>query len=129
MDFPKSDNLATATPVTIHQHGLLQTAAQARAFMLAGNSTVTLRSKRSGARFTYRVRKPEGDDKGFRFVSLLNGPDNESQYAYLGYLRREVYFHGGVKAKVGRDAPSAKAFEWAWQVIVRDRDLNAAELE
>lgn len=86
---------------------------QALRFILAGNATVTLVSKTTGNRFTYKVRASE--DGAVHFVSLLNGPDNESQYAYFGYVRRGVFFHGGRKAKVAETAPSARGFKWAFE--------------
>jgi len=103
--------------------GQITDAVHARAFMLAGRCTVTLVSKRTGTRFTFRISKPrpkfEGEvDNGFRFVSVLNGPDNTSQYAYFGFIRPNgIFFHGGAKAKVREDAPSSKAFAWAWQKL------------
>jgi hypothetical protein len=84
-------------------------------FAQAGNATFTLRSKKTGGRFTYRVRQSE-DDASFFFVQLLTGPDNTADYAYLGVIRRGVYFHGK-KSRITRDAPSNKAFEWFWRML------------
>lgn len=101
--------------------GQFETAADASAFILAGNATVTLVSKKTGLRFTYKVGAPKDRDTGkvdlasdFRFVSVLNGPDNWQNYAYFGYIRRGVFFHGGAKARVGTEAPSAKAWAYSW---------------
>jgi len=112
-------------------HNLLTSAAAARAFMNAGRATVTLQSKRTDTRFTYKVQAPhkpgnEGTNAArdvasdMRFVSVLTGADNESSYSYLGYIRRGVYFHGGHKARVSYDAPSARAFAWTWQQLQQD---------
>lgn len=54
---------------------------------------------------------------GVRFVSVLTGPDNAADYAYTGLVRgvggpRPVYSHGGPKARVGADAPSARGIDW-----------------
>lgn len=84
--------------------------ANARRFILAGNARVTLESAKTGARYTYRVRQKED---GFYFVSVLTGSDNEADYTYLGTIRDARYAHGR-KSCIGADAPSAKAFEWAW---------------
>ena len=83
-------------------------------FALAGNARFTLVSKKTSTRFTFKVRASE-DNATMFFVSVLTGPDNWSNYSYLGFIRRGVYFHGGQKAKVGADAPSAKAFDWFWR--------------
>ena len=63
----------------------------ARAFLLAGNARLTLRSLKTGARFTYRVRAKDASadqlgDRGPFFVSLLSGPDNEADYQFLGTM-------------------------------------------
>jgi hypothetical protein len=100
-----------------------QTAAAARDFMLGGNATVTLVSTKSGARFTYKIRV--SDDGKTHFVSLLNGPDNESDYKYLGrivdgeklWVGRRVPKAGDI----GKDAPSALAFDYAWYHLSQDK--------
>ena len=95
-----------------------QTAADAIAFMSAGNATVTLVSVKTGTRFTYKIRV--SDDGKTHFVSLLSGPDNESDYAYLGRITRGVFWQGRKFPKagdVGPDAPSSKAFAWAWKCL------------
>lgn len=94
----------------------IRTALEARSFMGAGNATVTLKSVVSGVHFTYRIRKSE--DGQMQFVSVLTGSDNESSYSYLGFVRRDVYFHGR-KSKIGEQAPSAKAFAWAWRSLAQ----------
>lgn len=107
--------------------GRLSTVEAARAFVLAGNATITLVSKKTGARFTYKVRraKPDDDQRGpvcMYFVSVLTGVDNEDDFSYLGFIRsedvsatqRRGYFHGGRKAKLTTMAPSHMAFAWFW---------------
>lgn len=97
--------------------GLLASAADARAFVLAGDARFTLVSAATGTRFTYRVRAPEGRRGDVsHFVSVLAGQDNLSDYAYLGLLRQSpggVRFERGRKSRVGPDAPSAVAIAWA----------------
>jgi Family of unknown function (DUF6011) len=102
----------------------LSSAHLARQFMLAGNATFTLKSKKTGTHFTFKVRAPKDEgkpDNGFRFVSLMTGSDNESSFSYFGYFRRGVFLHGGAKAKVGHDAPGVTALRWAWAELSQDR--------
>lgn len=95
-------------------------------FMLAGNATVTLRSKETGTRFTYKLRKApdEGRGPGRRgfptFVALMNGPDNETAFQYMGNIfpDNNQYEHGR-KAKVSHLAPSSIAFLWTWERLVQ----------
>jgi hypothetical protein len=93
-------------------------------FMMAGNATVTIRSKASGTRFTYKLRLAEDDGRpqprGLpTFVSLMNGPDNESSFQYLGTIFAPGVFTHGRKSKITPEAPSAVAFTWAWGHISR----------
>ena len=97
------------------EDGMLVTAEEALRFMRAGNATVTIRSKKTQTRFTFKVRKSK--DGAVFFISLMNGPDNESAFTYMGYIRGGIYFHGGRKARVGQDAPSNKAFAWTWRAL------------
>jgi Family of unknown function (DUF6011) len=115
-------------PVAETSKGKLTTAEAALRFMRGGNATVTLLSMATGTRFTYRLRASE--DRRVTFVAVLTGSDNESSYAYLGYIKtgQEVYWHGGRKAKVAADAPSAKAFNWAWRQLIKNQ-LPADKLE
>jgi len=93
-----------------------------KAYVLAGDAKVTIVSKRTGERFTYRVRAKEeiqgtlgaSVPKSLHFVSVLTGPDNGEDYRFLGTIfDGKVYVHGR-KSNIGADAPSAKAFQWAW---------------
>ena len=87
----------------------------ARAFMLGGNATVTLVSTKTGTRFTYKIR---GNDEGVFFISLLNGPDNEKDYKYLGRLDASGKLWIGRRVPkpgdIGPGAPASLAFAYAW---------------
>ena len=105
--------------------GTLNTPADALSYMLAGNATVTFRGRTD--RFTFKITAPRDKEtqkvdrnSDFRFVALMNGPDNESSFQYLGYIRRGVYFHGK-RSKIGRDAKSAKAFTWTYGKLLRGK--------
>jgi len=89
------------------------------AFMLAGNAHVTFQSRKTGTRFTYRVRAAEPRQGDTRtpphFVAVLTGPDNGQSYEYLGCIYgRKMYSHGR-KSRIASDAPSAVAFAWVWK--------------
>lgn len=60
-----------------------------RSFLTAGNALFTLVSKATGARKTFLVEQAPHNDEhrkaGF-FVKLLVGPDNGSDYRYLGFM-------------------------------------------
>jgi hypothetical protein len=84
----------------------------AKRFLLAGRAKATIRNASTGNRFTYRVKAKK--DRSVYFVSVLTGSDNTADFSYLGFIRDGRFVHGGAKAKIGRDAPSAKAFAWVF---------------
>jgi hypothetical protein len=96
------------------------TAVEARRYMTAGKAVVTLVSVRTKARFTYRLTV--SDDGQAIFVAVLNGPDNSSSYKYLGRIARDIFWEGRKVPRDGdisRDAPSMRAFSWAWRMMLR----------
>lgn len=94
-------------------------------FMLAGNATLTLRSVATMTRYTYRVRRAGGDDPGRPwFVSVLYGPDNTSDYVYVGIIRPGTATRGGVyelgrKSRLTEDDPRHRAFDWFFRHVQR----------
>ena len=134
---PTFDKPAPQPKPTIHDahdqpasfRGQFTDAASALRYISGGNATVTLQSKKTGARFTFSVRAPtdkvtgKRDGSGTLFVGLLNGPDNETNYKYLGRITAEGHFWIGRKnprpGDLDRNAPSAKAFDWTWKNLNR----------
>jgi hypothetical protein len=105
-------------------------AADALLFMQAGNATVTLASKTTGNRFTYRIRGAEDGSDTF-FVNLLRGPDNTSDYQYLGRISRGIFWLGRKNPRPGdisAEAPSAKAFDWTWRRLAKGELPNSLEI-
>lgn len=100
------------------------TSTDAMAFLLAGDAVVTFRNDETGNRFTYRLSCPKRDterggrvadrENGLRFVALLDGPDNTSNYSYLGFVRDGGEYVHGRKSRVGAEAPSVEVFAWVW---------------
>jgi hypothetical protein len=125
------EHLGNDLPEDVHSHdfrGQLKDAATALKFLRAGNATVTLRSKRTGARFTYKVTIPKDRETGepvtdgTLMVGVLTGSDNETSYTWLGRVSRDIFWIGRKFPRPGdisRDAPCAKAFDWAWKQLVR----------
>src|SRR5262245_8615116 len=110
-DAPKHDDHAIA----LHPQQMTNVE-DIKRFLYAGNATITIVSKKSSIRFTYRVKSapPMEEDKPgpvSHFVALMNGPDNEVNYAYLGHIyRRDGNYVHGRKSKIGPGADSAVAF-------------------
>ena len=89
-------------------------------FVFAGNATFTLTSSRTGTSFTYRVRegKPMGSRAPKLFASVLTGPDNTSDYTYMGIVERAGERAQLVPTRASAievTAPSFRALEWFLQ--------------
>lgn len=95
-------------------------------FLLAGNATFTLVSGATGERYTYNVRRAEESQR--YFVSFLTGPDNTSDYKYLGQIRYpEARFSLTEASKLTEDSLPVKAFAWMFQRLQSSRPLTGAE--
>lgn len=134
-------------------------------FMLAGNATFTLVSQKTGTRFTYNVKRVccgsckrdftgrkdvsclkctchQTGQPGKFFVSLLTGPDNESNYSHMGMLvsgkTMESFMDNGNppsyvlvttrNSKVGVEAPSYVAFNWVFEQLQQGKDPQNVEI-
>lgn len=94
----------------------LTTASDALAFLLAGKAIVTLRSRKTGLHFTYRIRRAKGCDtnlKPFFFVSLLAGSDNVNDYEYIGTIFDRLWYRHSPKSRIAEGSIGVKAFKWA----------------
>lgn len=87
--------------------------------IMAGDAIFTVRSH-TGARYTYRVTQADPNpawpnSKPVHFVKVLSGPDNNSDYTYLGMITdREPCVVRLTKgsAKSFADGPAHKGLEW-----------------
>jgi hypothetical protein len=94
----------------------------ALSFILGGKSFTTLVSLKSGNRYTYKIeladkRNPTNSDTWF--VSLLMGPDNWSNYKYIGMIKNNQFRWTG-KSKVSQDAPSLLGFQFVFESLQAD---------
>lgn len=97
--------------------GRLTTADDMKTFALAGSARLTLVSEKTGTRYTYRIRRPkEANASCPWFVQVMYGPDNETQYAYLGtiYPNNEKSYRHGLKSNIPEGDVREKAFQWFW---------------
>jgi len=85
----------------------IHSAADAKAFILGGNAVFTLVSLVTGNRKTFRVRKSDSD---VHFVEILTGPDNTSDYTYIGYFRNDLQMQPGRKGAPAH--PAYAALDW-----------------
>lgn len=114
------------------ERGRINNPEDALSFMLAGNATVTLRSVRTDKRFTYKVKQAKDKVTGkpvdnLWFVALMNGPDNETNFQYLGTIRGLTYALGR-KSKISAQAVSHTAFDWFWKNMMHSDCFKLVEL-
>lgn len=86
-------------------------AGRRRSYVLAGRAIVTIRSPKTGVRFTFKITKSADapDRPAVHFVSVLTGADSE--YSYLGTLFA-TGFRSTRKSRINPTAPSFVAFAW-----------------
>lgn len=127
---PEQDEAASET-------GTLLPSPLAHVFLLAGKATFTMVSKATGKRFTFKVQRPKADAERTAqygparrvpyFVSVLNGPSNTSDYAYLGQIWQDaekLTYEIGRKSRIGADAPSQRAALWLAKALNRPELLD-----
>jgi hypothetical protein len=70
-------------------------------------------------RFTYKVQAKK--DKTVFFVSQLRGPNNETDYRYIGVLSDDgKHFHHSHASRVTPEAQSFRVFAWFVDKLARD---------
>ena len=114
--------------------GLLKDWAAVKDFVFAGNAVFTLRSTKTGARYTYKVRAKKedlerGEADGTYFVNLLRGPDNTADFAYVGVLRRDMALRLTSASRMGRGAPAVAALVWFLDAMRNGRAVLPVPLE
>lgn len=93
-------------------------------FALAGNATFTLRSAKTGTRYTFKMRKV--DDAERWFVMVLTGPDNEGDYTYMGMVDGGVHgfmFKLTRASKMAEGSPPIAAMRFFAQQVLTQRRL------
>jgi hypothetical protein len=125
-DFEDGEQPDAPLQIVAAMRGRLTTVADMVRFVEAGHATLTLVSKASGVRFTFRFSRPEATEQeraaGLKplrmrciWVSVLAGQDNESAYSFIGTVqpqRSTTTINPSAKSKVSMDAPSAVAVRW-----------------
>lgn len=130
-------------PASPHEYrGRLTTAEDARRYALGDFSrasarwtskTITLMSAKSGRSFTYLIARPPGDgtDRPW-IIKILTGPNNRTDYVYLGLIRPVVadalatdrlpttVLQHTAKSGLPTTAPGWRAFAYFHRYALRD---------
>ena len=101
-----------------------------KTYALAGHATVTLTSQKTQARYTFKINRCKdretGEVKDLWFVSLLSGPDNESDYQYVGCINGT--FKLTSKSRFKQDSTPVRAFSYFWQNVDAGRMPPSMEI-
>lgn len=103
-------------------------------FITAGNSIFTVKSKKTGIRFTFKVSCPKNQTKenaSRLFVSLLTGANNESDYRYFGFIVNDLAdktFVLSRRANIEVPAPSVVAFTFVWNMLLNKQTCLKLEI-
>lgn len=87
-------------------------------FIQGGNATFTLISKKTGVRFTYKAKRPDGEEITRPiWISVLSGSDNESSFSFMGSVfpnpdGREWILKSSPKSRVTPSASSYIGIQW-----------------
>jgi hypothetical protein len=98
-------------------------------YITAGKATFTLRSVQTQKRYTYKVSAmkdrtdPKKKVKGYFFVALMIGPDNDNHFTYLGMIRNGVFSHT-IRSRIQVTAESFKAFDFVWRWLHTKPELH-----
>lgn len=87
-------------------------------FIFGGNAYFTIENPDTGNRFTYRISKAiKTEEEDLFWVSLLRGPDNTSDYSFMGLIKGGEYRHS--KKKMSEDSKAAVAFRWWYGHLIK----------
>jgi hypothetical protein len=94
-----------------------------RTFLLAGKATFTVDNGK-GEHYTFKATTKDGYQQGTKvtFLSVLTGPDNTSDFTYLGMINSgEVTLTK--KSKYNADSKLYKVAKWAVRQVYHNLDL------
>lgn len=102
-------------------------------FIMAGNATVTLRSKKTGVRYTFKVRKAKENPKYEQawFVGYLTGPNNEEDFMPMGILNvrdGKPVFRLEKRTTLKFDSAPVVAFTWTLKNLIEGNDSFGVEI-
>ena len=97
-----------------------------KAFVLAGKAIFTV-SNAKGDHYTFQVTRKETEGRPVTFfVALLTGPNNETDYTYMGVLSQAVGTVILTKAsKFNPESLPVKVAQWALALLWRNQPVPA----
>jgi hypothetical protein len=75
--------------------------------------------------YTFRINQPKGENKPF-FVSMLTGPQNTSDFTYLGlYNPNNLNVYLTTKSKYKEESTPVKVIRWAIRMVANKGEVPA----
>lgn len=96
-------------------------------FIFGGKSITTIQSRKSGEHFTYKITQlidaKTNERKDIWFVKVLTGPDNSSNYTFIGtiFADKSKFVHSQ-KSRIGADALSVQIMTWFIRNLMSNSD-------
>lgn len=97
--------------------GRLITCEAIKEFSLAGYAYLTLVSKKTGTRYTYKVKTPQGKPRP-HFVSVLYGENNQEDYVFFGTIFNDKEFGHARKSAITPSDVRVRAWQWMWAQVL-----------
>lgn len=98
-------------------------------FLFAGNAIFTVTNPQ-GEYYTYRLREPadQNEDIPIWFLSVLTGPDNTSDYTYVGIVTKATLHNGQfvrltAKSRYENDSKIVQVARWGIKKILEGKEL------
>ena len=112
-----------------HTHSNLIKSDNALSALFSGKAIFTLRSIKTGERFTYKIAVPNDKNKRYKYhASLLTGPDNTKDYSYLGQFTINdsgiLEYRHSDRVKTTMKAPSVVALMWVMGKLVNSVNID-----
>ena len=99
-------------------------------FMTGGNSIFTLKSVKTGTRFTYKV--VAGEQEPVFFVKVLTGSDNTADYTEMAIISAKdgkfPEMRRRANSRISADAPAYKALEFVFFNCLVKAHMNNLEI-
>ena len=95
---------------------------------MSGNCTFTVRSLKTQKRYTFKVSKPKQAHDDIRFVALLAGPDNESDYVYVGMITPSLEFRLTRASQMTLSSEPVIAFSYVWNFLSNEQPAPGVEI-
>lgn len=99
-------------------------------YITGGKAVFTIRSNKTGNRFTYRIRKT--GNLSLWYVDVLTGSDNTGDYTFIGLMRRRegrLEFGHSYQSTIGFTAPSVLGIRWFIERLNKDLPLDSEQVE